>query len=192
MPDLIANPPVKYLSIILEHFHLKMEEKMKRLPTVILMILALIAILTLGTISASAQATKTDFASQERLAPIGPPGKSWVSDDGVLHLRDFPVAGPVWGELTGNLTVVANINQDIFTGDGTGYGTAFLEVDDFDGMQGTFEGRSQWKYTNGMVTKGQFVGHGTGDFDGMQVMANFYDEADYTVLSGTILSPHGD
>ena len=165
---------------------------MNRLPRVVLVILVLITILTMGTISAYAKATKTDFASQERLVPIGPPGKSWVSDDGVLHLRDFPVAGPVWGELTGSLTAVANINQDIYTGNGTGSGTAFLEVEDFDGMQGTFEGRSQWKYTNGMVTEGQFVGHGTGDFAGMQMMANFFDEDDYTVLTGTILNPHGD
>ena len=155
---------------------------MKRLPIVILVIFALIAILALGTISASARATKTDFASQEVLAPIGPPGKSWVSDDGVVHLRDFPVAGDVWGELTGY----------IYTGDGTGHGAAFLEVEDFDGMQGTFEGRSQWKYTNGVVSEGQFVGHGTGDFEGMKFFQTcFGGGGGPENCEGFILDPHG-
>lgn len=110
----------------------------------------------------------------------------------MVHLRDFPVAGPVWGDLVGQLTIVANINQDIYTGDGTGYGIAILLVTEWNGLAGTFDGRSQWKYTNFMVSTGQFVGHGTGDFEGMQMMENFYDEGDHTVLSGTILNPHGD
>lgn len=109
----------------------------------------------------------------------------------MLHLRDFPVAGPVWGDLVGQLTIIANVNQDIDTGNGTVYGTAVLDIT-WNGMTGIFEVRSQWKYTNFAVSTGQFVGHGTGDFEGMQMMANFHDEGDHTVLSGTILNPHGD
>ena len=157
-----------------------------------LVFFVLIIMLSLGTVSAFAQATKSDFLSHEILIPTGPPGKSWVSDDGVLHLRDFTVSGPVWGELTGQVTVVANINQDIFSGNSTACGTAFLVVTEWNGLAGTFEGRSQWKYTNGLVSWGQFVVHGTGDFDGMQIMANFYNKSDHTVISGTILNPHGD
>ena len=59
-------------------------------------------------------------------------------------------------------------------------------------MTGIFDGRSQWKYTNGLVSTRQLVGHGTGDFEGMHMKANFYDEGDITVLTGTILNPHGN
>ncbi len=109
----------------------------------------------------------------------------------MVHLRDFPVAGPVWGDLVGQLTIVANVNQDIDTGDGAVCVTAVLDIT-WNGMTGIFEVRSQWKYTNFAVSTGQFVGHGTGDFEGMQMMANFHDEGDHTVLSGIILNPHGD
>ena len=57
---------------------------MKKQLLATLIFLTLLAVLTLGTISAAAQATRTEFYSQEVLAPIGPPGKLWVSD-GILH-----------------------------------------------------------------------------------------------------------
>jgi hypothetical protein len=165
---------------------------MNRQKILLATILALIAVLIVGTVSVAAKSTKTDFASEESLAPIGAPGRVWESD-GIQHIRDFPVAGPVWGELNGRLTVVANINWDLATGDGTAYGTAVLEVNDWNGLTGAFEGRSQWKYTGFAVTDGQFVGHGTGDFAGMHVKANFYDiDEDTTALVGTIHNPHGE
>jgi len=157
-----------------------------------ILLLGLTVMLVLGTASASAQATKTDFVAEEMLAPTGPPGKVWVSDDGVVHIRDLTVVGPVWGDLVGQLTVVANINQDGATGDGTAHGTAVLEVEWGD-LSGTFEGRSQWEYAGFLVTDGQFVGHGTGDFAGMHMQASFYNAEDGTTpLIGTILEPHGE
>lgn len=165
---------------------------MKRVQIPLLVLLVLKIMLILSAIPAFAQATKSDFVYQEILIQTDPPGKVQVSDDDILHLRDLTVSGPVWGELNGQLTVVANINQDTYTGNGTRYGTATLNVTDWNGLTCAFEGRSQWKYTNGMVSTGQFVGHGTGDFEGMQMMANFYDQVDHMVLAGTILNPHGN
>jgi hypothetical protein len=63
---------------------------------------------------------------------------------------------------------------------------------EWNGMTGIFDGRSQWKYTNGLVSTGQFIGHGTGEFEGMQIMANLSDQEVHTVLAGTILDPHGN
>jgi hypothetical protein len=162
--------------------------EMKRLT---ILLFGLTVMLILGTVSASAQATKTDFEAEELLFPIGSPGKIWVSDDGVQHIRDFPVAGPVWGDIDGQLTVVANINWDLATGDGTAYGTAVLDVE-WNGLTGAFEGRSQWKYAGFLISAGQFVGHGTGDFEGMHMRANFFNDGDRTPLIGTILNPHGE
>lgn len=140
---------------------------------------------------ASGGATKIDFEAEEALAPIGPPGKIWVSDDGVQHIRDFPVAGPVWGDLNGTLTVIANINLDLATGDGTAFGTFVLDVE-WNGLIGTFEGRSQWKYDGFLITNGQGSARGTGDFEGMHMQANFFNEDGGTPLIGTILIPHAD
>ena len=164
---------------------------MRKIAALSMVVFSLIAVLVFAVVSVSAQSTMTDFVSEESLAPIGPPGRVWVSDDGIQHLRDFPVAGPVWGDLNGTLTVHANINWDLATGDGTAYGTAVLDAE-WNGKTGTFEGRSQWKYTGFGVSDGQFVGHGTGDFAGMHMQANFYDnDWGTTSLVGTIHNPHG-
>ena len=139
--------------------------------------------------SAGNGAVKIDFVSEEALAPIGPPGKIWVSD-GVQHIRDFPLAGPVWGDLNGTLTTSFNVNLNLTTGDGTAFGTFVLEVE-WNGLTGTFEGRASGKY-EGFRISGQGIGHGTGDFEGMQMQAYFFNTATGTALIGTILIPHGE
>jgi hypothetical protein len=136
-------------------------------------------------------AVKIDFVAEEKLAPTGPPGRIWVSDDGVQHIRDLPVAGLVWGDINGTLTIVSNRNLDLATGHGTAYGTAILEVE-WNGLIGTFEGRSEWKIEGFRIVAGQFIGHGTGDFEGMQMQANFFFTPAGTPLIGTILIPHGE
>jgi len=163
---------------------------MRRKVAQIVVILSLIALLALIVASASAQSTKTYFEAEEQLAPVGPPGKVWGNEDGIEHIRDLPVAGPVWGDLAGTLSINANINWDA-TGTGTAYGTAILDVE-WNGKTGTFEGRSQWKYAGFVVADGQFVGHGTGDFAGMQMKADFYATGGgVAALVGTINDPHG-
>ena len=153
-------------------------------------IVTLIALLILIVASVSAQSTKSDFSAVEALIPTGPPGRVWVSEDGIQHIRDFPVAGPVWGDLNGTLAIVANVNWDA-SGNGTAYGTAILDVE-WNGKTGTFEGRSQWKYANFAVVDGQFVGHGTGDFAGMHMKADFYAiGGGEAALVGTINDPKG-
>ncbi len=113
-----------------------------------------------------------------------------MSHDGMQHIRDFPVAGPVWGDLNGTLTVIANINLNLATGDGTAHGTFILEVE-WNGLIGTFEGRSQWKYDGFRIVAGQGTAHGTGDFEGLRMKANFFTAEDgRTPLIGTIFIPH--
>jgi hypothetical protein len=139
--------------------------------------------------SAGNGAVKIDFVAQEALAPIGPPGKIWVSD-GVQHIRDFPLAGPVWGDLNGTLTTSFNVNLNLTTGDGTAFGIFILEVE-WNGLIGTFEGRAQGTY-DGFLISGHGSGHGTGDFEGMQIQAFFFNTGTAVPLIGTILLPHGD
>ncbi|HUS34627.1 MAG TPA: hypothetical protein VM680_04670 [Verrucomicrobiae bacterium] len=137
--------------------------------------------------SRSAEAIKIEVVSEEKLRPIGPPGKIWVSDDGVQHTRDFPLAGPVWGDLNGTLTTSFNTNLNLTTGDGTAFGSFVLAVE-WNGLVGTFEGRAEGKYED-FVISGHGPGHGTGDFEGMQIHLYFFNEAGHVALIGTILIP---
>jgi hypothetical protein len=114
-----------------------------------------------------------------------------VSDDGVQHIRNLPVAGPVWGDLNGRLILLSNRNLNLVTGHGTAFGSAVLEVE-WNGLVGTFEGRCEWKTEGFRIVAGQFIGHGTGDFAGMQMQANFFNDATGSPLIGTILIPQGE
>jgi hypothetical protein len=155
--------------------------------------LGLSSILLLGAFNITARAAETikiDVVSEEKLAPTGPPGRIWVSD-GVQHTRDFPLSGPVWGDLNGNLSIIFNTNLNLATGDGTAFGSFVLAVE-WNGFQGTFEGRSKAKYQSFLVTNGYGVGHGTGDFEGMQIQLSFFHEGDRVPLIGTIIMPGGE
>src|SRR5688500_5581340 len=121
--------------------------------------------LFIPTSHASGGATSFDFVAEELLTPFGPPGRIWMSGD-VQHIRDFPLAGPVWGDINGTLTTYFNITQNIITGDGTAFGTFSFAVE-WNGLVGTFEGRATAKYEAFIIT-GHGSGHGTGDFEGMQ------------------------
>ena len=138
----------------------------------------------------AAEAIKIDVVSEEKLRPTGPPGRIWVSD-GVQHTRDFPLSGPVWGDLNGTLSIIFNTNLNLTTGDGTAFGSFILAVE-WNGLQGTFEGRSKAKYQSFLVTDGYGVGHGTGDFEGMQIHLAFFNEDGRIPLIGTIIIPGGN
>ena len=150
-------------------------------------------VLLLGISSPSSHADtgaiKLHFVSEEILSPIGPPERIWMSGD-VQHIRNFPLAGPVWGDINGTLTTYFNVNLNLTTGDGTAFGIFILEVE-WNGLRGTFEGRAQANY-EGFVISGHGSGHGTGDFEGMQMQAFFFQEDGRTPLIGTILIPGGE
>lgn len=133
--------------------------------------------------------TKFDFVAEELLSPVGAPEKIWMSGD-VQHIRNFPLAGPVWGDINGALTTSFNVNLNLATGDGTAFGIFIFAVE-WNGLVGIFEGRAHAKY-EGFVISGFGSGHGTGDFEGMQFHANFFEVDGHTLLAGTILIPSGE
>ena len=136
-------------------------------------------------------AISVPFEAEERLAPTGPPERVWVSDDGIQHTRNSPVAGIVWGDLNGTITILGNRNLDLATGHGTAHAEAVVDVE-WNGLTGTFEGRSQWKLEAFRIVDGQFIGHGTGDFEGMQMEAHFFNDSGRVPFNGTILIPGGN
>ena len=131
------------------------------------------------------------FEAEERLAPTGPPERVWVSDDGIQHTRNAPVAGIVWGDINGTITILGNRNLDLATGHGAAHAEAVVDVE-WNGLTGTFEGRSQWKLEAFRIVDGQFIGHGTGDFEGMLMQAHFFNDSGRVPFTGTILIPGDD
>lgn len=68
------------------------------------------------------------------------------------------------------------------------HGTSVTVVNNKSGV-GTWVGRWQGKLVNG-VSFYKAVAHGTGDFDGMQLMMEFTGDQPYP-MEGRILDPHG-
>jgi len=119
-----------------------------------------------------AKATRTPFTGRETFAPVGDPERAWVDDDGIQHVRGFPILGTFDGDLfSWSNDVVFGFNLDLATGDGNGFGTCDFDVT-WGEDSGTFEGRFIAKIIGGVggVFTVDFSGHGSGDFEGMKIM----------------------
>ena len=167
---------------------------MKKRKAWLWVVLILIASLVFPVVSVTAKSTTTSFVAQESVAPVGPPERQWISEDGVLHVRNRPAEGTIWGDLNGTVTVISNINLDLATGNGTGHSTIIREGE-WNGMTGSFEGRSQFTFVGFQFNEGQTTAHGTGDFEGLLMKVTFTsnpnDPSIFDVV-GTILDPLGE
>jgi hypothetical protein len=94
------------------------------------------------------------------------PGKQWVSEDGILHIRDSYWLGTEVGTLgSSTLEDWLSFNIDLTTGEGTLSGTWLLT---FEG-RGTISGSATGKISLGYLINGMFIGtHATGEFEGVQ------------------------
>ena len=94
------------------------------------------------------------------------PGKQWVSEDGILHIRDSYWVGTEVGTLGSSiLEDWLSFNIDLATGEGTFNGNWLLT---FEG-RGTFSGSAAGKISLGYLINGMFIGtHATGEFEGVQ------------------------
>jgi len=94
------------------------------------------------------------------------PGKQWVSEDGVLHIRDSYWMGTEVGTLGSSvLEDWLSLNVDLATGKGNFYGHWQLT---FEGGS-TFSGTATGKISMGYLINGMFIGtHATGEFEGVQ------------------------
>lgn len=160
-----------------------------------LSVLLALGMLALGALPAQAKATKTSYTGVETVVSVGMPEKEWVSD-GILHVRglilgtDFDVTID-GGTFSFSVEVAFGFNLDLATGDGNGFGTVRLDGT-LGGLPGTFEGRFVAKFTGGVLSV-QYVGHGSGGFEGMKIMGAGTEDpaAGVTMHAGIILDPHG-
>jgi hypothetical protein len=94
------------------------------------------------------------------------PGKQWVSEDGILHIRDSHWVGTEVGTLgSSTLEDWLSLNVDLATGEGNFYGNWQLTFEGGSTISGTATGRISLGY----LINGMFIGtHATGEFEGVQ------------------------
>ena len=131
---------------------------------------ALISILTLLVVSVILVApinaeTEEPYRSQIESALIDP-GKQWISDDGILHIRGSYWVGTEVGTLgSSKIEEWLSFNINLATGEGTFNGRWLLTFEE----GSTFSGSATGKISLGYLTKGRFIGtHATGEFEGVQ------------------------
>jgi len=145
-----------------------------------------------------AKATKTAVSGTYSSIIVGEPERSWIDDEGILHLRRMPTlitfpAPGYTGDLVGTATGISNFN--LTWPSGTGDGTSFWTLNvSWRGLSGTFEGR----FTADIIehwAEAEAILHGTaGDFVGMKMLLNIHGGGFETPLEfeGIVLDPHGE
>jgi len=106
------------------------------------------------------------------------PGKQWISEEGILHIRNSYWMGTEVGTLgSSTLEDWLSFNIDLATGEGTFSGKWLLT---FEG-RGTMSGSAIGKISLGYLISGMFIGtHATGEFEGVQKKGS---------LDGMLLDP---
>jgi hypothetical protein len=139
----------------------KEEEKMKK---TLISAVALLAVSML--LVAPAKAKTTGAYSSHIESVLMDPGKQWVSEDGILHIRDSYWVGTEVGTLgSSTLEDWLSLNVDLATGEGNFNGHWQLT---FEG-RGTFSGSATGRISLGYLIDGIFIGtHATGEFEGVQ------------------------
>jgi hypothetical protein len=113
------------------------------------------------------------------------PGTTMVSA-GIAHIRGQTQAGPVSGDITGNITVTGRSDVTVATETGTGSGTFTIIT-----AGGNWEGRFAGRFDTGFFS-GNIVAQGSGGLAGLSLRGTISQTAPNRVynLAGTILS-HG-
>jgi hypothetical protein len=140
----------------------KREEKKMRKALISAVALLVVSVLLV----APAKAKTVEAYNSHIESVLMDPGKQWVSEDGILHIRDSYWVGTEVGTLgSSTLEDWLSFNIDLTTGEGTLSGTWLLT---FEG-RGTISGRATGKISLGYLINGMFIGtHATGEFEGVQ------------------------
>ena len=162
----------------------------------VLLALVTVAVLSVFAAPATARSTKTVFTA-ELLTPydVGAPEREWIDGGSTLHARGQSSKRDITGDIVGWEAVEGNINLNLETLDGQAWGEVTLYVT-WKGREGTFEAHYSMQITDGYAD-GRVVGHGTGELEGVKLMAHVFDVdpppgIHLMVLEGVLLDPHGD
>ncbi len=138
---------------------MKMDKKVL-MSTIVLLTLSM---MVLSPVKAIAKETYTMQMELEQVDP----GIQWVSEEGILHMRDFHWKGTVEGTLgTGTYEGWVNVNVNLATREGT---LSEKWVITFT-SRGTIAGSSRGKLTMPFVSGTSAGTAGTGDFEGAKII----------------------
>jgi len=159
-------------------------------------LISTIALLTLAImiISPVKAITKAPYWEHVEFNPedFDQPGKQWISEEGILKIKDWHWVGSYEGTLgIGTMDVwFEHISLDLATGKGTLSGSWLVTITPQDTMAGSARGT----ITGYVLGSGTFVGtHGTGMFEGVKKTGSFnvnMASIPYTIdATGTIVYP---
>lgn len=148
---------------------------------VVVPVMALLA-LWMTTSVMAAPATRTPV-SGSFTGSLTAPGKVWITEGGILHIKDAEGAGPVTGDLPGYMVFTGTFAISLNTGLGSGHGK-WVSTD----VHGTFEGSWRTDVTGFTNIEGSSVGQGTGAYEGMILENSF---SGYNWYLGGYPGPNG-
>lgn len=96
------------------------------------------------------------------------PGKEFVDDKGVLHVRGQINEAPITGDIQGTVRIVTNADVDLTNGSGR-YRGKFVITGTFQGRTGTYSGKFRGKVIEGSFGPNDFAGRGRGGFEGSRI-----------------------
>jgi hypothetical protein len=151
--------------------HLIGGKTMKNNKRMVLLVAAMIAMLLLGTASALAKPTTTNFEATVVICEFGDSARDWYeeTEEGTIwHFRNMVYQSPLYSEddrMAGIATWRANQDVNIITGDGRAWGTGVIETN-----RGTWQIVFSGSYEGGVLrTQGKGTGVG-----GLQAHRMYY------------------
>jgi len=148
---------------------------------VVLMSIVVLLALSMMFISPAKARTVEPYQSHIEAAMVDP-GKQWVSEEGILHIKDSYWKGTEEVSVPETLGTAIfeewydSLSLDLATGEGT---VTLKWKLTFPG--GIIEGSARGTISQGYLISGTFVGtHGTGDFEGVKKMGS---------IEGMLLDP---
>lgn len=172
---------------------------MKKMVLVPIMVLALLFVV--APVMARMEGATRIYGAGEYFGDVIDPGKQWVSEEGIVQVRDGLGNGTMTGDIPGFMVFTMNVAFDPTTGKGRIWGK-FVAGDSFGN---TFEGTFLAAISDWGTIDGKGVGQGTGAFEGMLLKNGFsgynayfglplppypMDTPIYFYWDGYILSPH--
>ena len=130
----------------------------------ILLPIVTLLVLSVMLIAPTMAKTEAPYSSHIESALVDP-GKQWVTEGGILHIRDSYWKGTEVGTLgNGTFEDWLSFNINLATGEGTFSGHWLLTY-----KGGTISGSARGTISMGYLINGTFIGtHGTGEFEHVQ------------------------
>ncbi len=140
--------------------------------------------------SAGAVTERIPTSGVDVIVQLVDPGREWVTEDGVDHVRgwtgEYRTTDALYG--VGSLLIVANWNLNLATGNGPLWGTMLYE---FPSANGGFEGTWTAKFS-AFVWSGKSQGTGFGDLQGWQLRQDLQSTGPgVDVYTGFVANPGG-